>query len=178
MEINKLKINNIVCTINTKCKLDLKKIAVSAYNVEYKPHRFGALIMRIREPRSTALIFSSGKLVVAGIKSEYDAKIASKKFLKILNKFDYNVLLNDFKIQNVVCSYIMESLLSLEKCHVYTQNLSCYEPELFPGLILRIEQATLLVFGSGKVVITGLKSYGEVSRIFSKVYFILEKFKK
>ena len=41
-------------------KLDLKKIALHARNAEYNPKRFAAVIMRIREPRTTALIFSSG----------------------------------------------------------------------------------------------------------------------
>ncbi|KAF4524594.1 hypothetical protein B566_EDAN008549 [Ephemera danica] len=44
------------------CKLDLKKIALHARNAEYNPKRFAAVIMRIREPRTTALIFSSGKM--------------------------------------------------------------------------------------------------------------------
>lgn len=50
--------------------LDLKKIALHARNAEYNPKRFAAVIMRIREPRTTALIFSSGKMVCTGAKSE------------------------------------------------------------------------------------------------------------
>ena len=55
------QLQNIVATVNLDCKLDLKKIALTAKNAEYNPKRFAALIMRIREPRTTALIFSSGK---------------------------------------------------------------------------------------------------------------------
>lgn len=58
-------IQNIVSTVNSNYVLDLKKIAKCALNVEYQPRRFGALIMRIRQPRCTALIFNSGKIVVA-----------------------------------------------------------------------------------------------------------------
>ena len=56
------QLQNIVATVNLGCKLDLKKIALTAKNAEYNPKRFAALIMRIREPRTTALIFSSGKI--------------------------------------------------------------------------------------------------------------------
>jgi transcription initiation factor TFIID TATA-box-binding protein len=56
------QLQNIVATVNLGCKLDLKKIALTAKNSEYNPNRFAALIMRIREPRTTALIFSSGKI--------------------------------------------------------------------------------------------------------------------
>ena len=118
MEVKGLYIQNIVRTVKKKWKLYLNKIAKAALNVEYKPQRFGALIMRIREPQLIPLIFSSGKIVVAGSKSAYDARIASRKFLKILNKLGYKVYLNEFKIQNFVCYYNMQSLISLEKFHL------------------------------------------------------------
>ena len=51
------QLQNIVSTVSLGCKLDLKKIALSARNAEYNPKRFAAVIMRIREPRTTALIF-------------------------------------------------------------------------------------------------------------------------
>jgi transcription initiation factor TFIID TATA-box-binding protein len=100
-------------------------------------------VIRIREPRSTALMFMTGKIVVAGTKTENEAKIASKKFVKILFKLGFKVTFNEFKIQNIVCSYngimqALENTISLEKIYVSTENFSCYEPELFPGLILRI----------------------------------------
>ena len=50
-------------TVNMCSKLDLKKIALHARNAEYNPKRFAAVIMRIREPRTTALIFSSGMII-------------------------------------------------------------------------------------------------------------------
>ena len=58
-----------VATVDLDCgKLDLKSIAMRARNAEYNPKRFAAVIMRIREPRTTALIFSSGKMVCTGKK--------------------------------------------------------------------------------------------------------------
>ena len=45
------------------CKLELKKIVLKARNAEYNPHRFAAVIMRIRVPKTTALVFASGKMV-------------------------------------------------------------------------------------------------------------------
>ena len=35
--------------------------------------------MRLREPKATALIFFSGKLVVTGAKNEDDARLAARK---------------------------------------------------------------------------------------------------
>lgn len=55
---------NVVSTVNLGCELKLKQIALHARNAEYNPKRFAAVIMRIREPKTTALIFASGKMVV------------------------------------------------------------------------------------------------------------------
>ena len=64
------KLQNIVSTFNLGCELDLRSIALRAKNSEYNPKRFAACIMRIREPKTTALIFKSGKVVCTGAKSE------------------------------------------------------------------------------------------------------------
>lgn len=82
---------NIVSTVNLNCKLDLKKIALHARNAEYNPKRFAAVIMRIREPRTTALIFSSGKMVCTGAKSEEDSRLAARKYARIIQKLGFTV---------------------------------------------------------------------------------------
>ncbi|CAB4316178.1 unnamed protein product [Prunus armeniaca] len=45
-----------------RISLDLRQIALQARNAEYNPKRFAAIILRIREPKTTALIFASGKM--------------------------------------------------------------------------------------------------------------------
>jgi len=81
---NKPTLQNIVSTVNLKCKLDLKKIALNARNTEYNPKRFAAAIMKIRNPKTTALVFSSGKMVCTGAKSEDESKTAAKKYAKTI----------------------------------------------------------------------------------------------
>jgi len=71
----------------------------------------------------------------------------------------------------------MKSFLSLEKINLFCENFIVYEPELFPCLILRNRKATLLIFGSGKVVITGLKDYNLIQLIFNDVFNILKSLK-
>uniref|UniRef100_A0A0R0IEB0 TATA-box-binding protein n=1 Tax=Glycine max TaxID=3847 RepID=A0A0R0IEB0_SOYBN len=73
-------LQNIVSTVNLDCKLELKSIALQARNAEYNPKRFAAVIMRIREPKTTALIFASGKMVCTGAKSEQQSKLAARKY--------------------------------------------------------------------------------------------------
>lgn len=102
-------LQNIVATVNLDCRLDLKTIALHARNAEYNPKRFAAVIMRIREPKTTALIFASGKMyiaklllfkfffkitflilrVVTGAKSEDLSKLAARKYARIIQKLGF-----------------------------------------------------------------------------------------
>ena len=67
----------------------------------------------------------------------------------------------DFKIQNIVGSIDVGFCLRLECFHTCHSQFCSYEPELFPGLIYRLHEpkVVLLIFVSGKVVITGMRFY-------------------
>lgn len=171
---------NIVSTVNLNCKLDLKKIALHARNAEYNPKRFAAVIMRIREPRTTALIFSSGKMVCTGAKSEDDSRLAARKYARIIQKLGFQAKFLDFKIQNMVGSCDVKFPIRLEGLVLTHGKFSSYEPELFPGLIYRMvkPRIVLLIFVSGKVVLTGAKVRQEIYDAFDNIFPILKSFKK
>lgn len=174
------QLQNIVSTVNLNCKLDLKKIALHARNAEYNPKRFAAVIMRIREPRTTALIFSSGKMVCTGAKSEEDSRLAARKYARIIQKLGFPAKFLDFKIQNMVGSCDVKFPIRLEGLVLTHGQFSSYEPELFPGLIYRMvkPRIVLLIFVSGKVVLTGAKIRQEIYEAFDNIYPILKSFKK
>jgi len=173
-------LQNIVATVNLDCRLDLKTIALHARNAEYNPKRFAAVIMRIREPKTTALIFASGKMVVTGAKSEDDSKLASRKYARIIQKLGFNAKFTDFKIQNIVGSCDIKFPIRLEGLASRHHNFSSYEPELFPGLIYRMikPKIVLLIFVSGKIVLTGAKVREEIYHAFEAIYPVLQDFKK
>lgn len=54
--------------------------------------------MRIRDPKTTALIFSSGKMVCTGAKSEELSRDAARKYAKAIKKVGFSVEMKDFKI--------------------------------------------------------------------------------
>ncbi|XP_068800180.1 TATA box-binding protein-like 2 [Struthio camelus] len=174
------QLQNIVSTVNLACKLDLKNIALQARNAEYNPKRFAAVIMRIREPRTTALIFSSGKMVCTGAKSEEQSRLAARKYARVVQKLGFPAKFLDFKIQNMVGSCDVRFPIRLEGLVLTHQQFSSYEPELFPGLIYRMvkPRIVLLIFVSGKVVLTGAKERSEIYEAFENIYPILKGFKK
>ncbi|NXG12841.1 TBPL2 protein, partial [Sakesphorus luctuosus] len=174
------QLQNIVSTVNLACKLDLKNIALHARNAEYNPKRFAAVIMRIREPRTTALIFSSGKMVCTGAKSEEQSRLAARKYARVVQKLGFPAKFLDFKIQNMVGSCDVRFPIRLEGLVLMHQQFSSYEPELFPGLIYRMvkPRIVLLIFVSGKVVLTGAKVHSEIYEAFENIYPILKGFRK
>ena len=181
------KIENIVCTVNLCCKLNLREIALQARNAEYNPKRFSAVIMKIKEPKTTALIFSSGRMVCLGAKNEEESKKASRTFAKIIKSLGYPVVFKEFKIQNIVGSVDAKFKISLIKLYIYLiknnnykgKSFVVYEPEQFPGLIYRMIEPNivLLIFVSGKLVLTGGKVREDIYNGFRKIYPLLSKFK-
>eukprot|EP01024_Parvocaulis_polyphysoides_P043950 TRINITY_DN4037_c0_g2_i2.p1 TRINITY_DN4037_c0_g2~~TRINITY_DN4037_c0_g2_i2.p1 ORF type:complete len:395 (+),score=65.02 TRINITY_DN4037_c0_g2_i2:100-1185(+) len=174
------ELQNVVSTVNLGCSLELKEIAMQARNAEYNPKRFAAVIMRIRDPKTTALIFGSGKMVCTGAKSEQDSRTAARKYAKIVQKLGFPAKFMDFKIQNIVGSCDVKFPIRLEPLAYQHQQFCSYEPELFPGLIYRMLQPkiVLLIFVSGKVVLTGAKERTEIYRAFEQIYPVLTQFRK
>ena len=185
-------IQNLVSTADLNCKLRLREIALQEQNTEYKPKRFSGLTMRIKEPKATSLIFSNGKIIVLGAKTEEDSKKACDKIGKIIKSLNYPVKLTNFKIQNIVGSCDVRFQINLYKLnskikeHVKSSRVA-FEPEIFPGLIYhlipdkpqnnktneKLPNIVFLIFSSGNLVITGGKNRNQIYEAFNKVYPLL-----
>jgi transcription initiation factor TFIID TATA-box-binding protein len=99
--------------------------------------------------------------VCTGAKSEQQSKLAARKYARIIQKLGFPAQFKDFKIQNIVGSCDAKFPIRLEGLAYAHGHFSSYEPELFPGLIYRMKQPkiVLLIFVSGKIVLTGAKVY-------------------
>jgi transcription initiation factor TFIID TATA-box-binding protein len=82
----------------------------------------------------------------------------------------------DYKVENVVASVVLHADIPLEKV-AYKLTHTEYNPEQFPGLVLRLlgEGITALVFSSGNIVCTGAKS---VERVGVAVKMIIKELEK
>ena len=99
-----------------KCGVQSKGItnraSVCSSSADNTFQRFAAVIMRIRDPKTTALIFASGKMVVTGAKSEDDSRLASRKYARIIQKLGFNAKFTDFKIQNIVVCQLFDTFVA------------------------------------------------------------------
>ncbi|KAJ7802879.1 general RNA polymerase II transcription factor [Mycena olivaceomarginata] len=143
---------NIVTIVNLDCRLDLKTIT---RNAEYNP-------------TTTVLIFASGKMVAAGAKSENDSRLASRKYARFVQELGFDANCN------------VKFPIRLEGLAYSHGQFSSYEPELFPGLIYRMikPKVVLLIFVSGKIVLTGAKVCEEIHTAFNTIYTVLCEFRK
>jgi len=183
-------IHNVVATASLCCELELKKIAMAARNAEYNPRRFSAVIMRVRDPKSTALVFKSGRLVVTGTTSKEQALQAARKFGRIIKKVGYSdVVLKGFRVENIVSTFKVPFPIHLEQLYknLPTVTHSQYEPEVFPGLICRVpdtseskkeKKGTLLIFVSGKCVMIGMKTKKDIEDAYAYILPYLDRYRK
>ncbi len=171
------RIENIVATVILQHPLDLNLIEARIPEVEYNPDQFPGLVFRMQNPKVTALIFKSGKMVVTGTKSVNQLVYAVKRILKAL--IDKGIEIRgrpQIQLQNIVASANLHVIVDLEKAAQELER-SMYEPEQFPGLIYRMSKprVVLLIFSSGKMVITGAKREHEVEEAVKTIYKILKE---
>ena len=152
-----IRIENVVASVTLNQRFDLNAIVKSNPGVEYNPKRFPGLVFRLKKPKTAILIFSTGKMVCTGAKSEKKAKQAVKK---VVNELKSSGIIipgkPEIKVVNMVASADLSGRIELEEA-TYSRGRTMYEPEQFPGLIYRMDdpKVVILIFASGKIVCTG-----------------------
>lgn len=174
-----IKVVNIVVSTSLKHDIPLEKMAATLSNTEYNPEQFPGLVIRIKDPKTSALIFSSGKVVCTGARSMAKVEESIKKIIKSLEKIGIKITIKpEIKIQNIVASGSVGMDLNLNVLAMKLKNTE-YEPEQFPGLVYKLAdnsiKATFLLFSNGKIVCTGTKSEEEVNRALDKLIKNLKK---
>ncbi|GAA56757.1 TATA box-binding protein-like protein 2, partial [Clonorchis sinensis] len=86
----------------------------------------------------------------------------------------------DFTVQNMVGLFDLRFPIRLEGLLLANEQMTQYEPELFPGLIYRIikPRLVMLIFVNGKIVMTGAKSREQMYEALNNVYPILHNYRK
>ncbi|QOJ78334.1 TATA-box-binding protein [Infirmifilum lucidum] len=134
-------------------------------------------MLRLNRPKTATLIFSSGKMVCTGAKSEAEVRKAVGSIIKLLKQHGIEIKNEPIvEVQNIVASANLRVGVDLERAAFLLEN-AMYEPEQFPGLIYRMSEpkVVLLIFSSGKVVCTGAKKEEEVKEAVEKIYNILKE---
>lgn len=178
-DVPEIKVQNCVATFSLGLKhLNLKDIAQKLVFCDFNPPKFAAMTIRIANPKTTALTFGSGNMVCTGSKNIPESLIACRKYARLLQNAGIKVCFQNFHVQNIVASVSVEFPLKLYQLANDHGPYVSYEPTLFPGAVLRVQnpKVVFLLFRSGKIVITGAKRIDEIKRAFMCVYepFVLK----
>lgn len=172
-----IKVVNIVVSTSLEHDIPLEKMAANLSNTEYNPEQFPGLVIRIKEPKTSALIFSSGKVVSTGAKSLEMVRDSLTKIIETLKKINITItVVPEINVQNMVASGSIGMDLNLNTLAMKLDNTE-YEPEQFPGLVFKLPaaKATFLLFSNGKIVCTGTKSVSEVYFAVDMLIDVLNK---
>ncbi|MGP8012476.1 MAG: TATA-box-binding protein [Halobacteriota archaeon] len=154
-----IKIENVVASTGIGIEIDLKQVTLGLEGADYNPKRFPGLVYRTKNPKTAALLFRSGKIVCTGAKSIDEVHKGLENVFQSLRNIGIEVKgTPEIKVSNIVSSADLHSVLNLNAIAIGLglENIE-YEPEQFPGLVYRLSdpKVVILLFGSGKLVITG-----------------------
>ncbi|UYV83601.1 hypothetical protein LAZ67_23001608 [Cordylochernes scorpioides] len=197
---------NMVVMVDLATRLDLQKICIMTKNSEYRPKNFSGLVMRLINPVCSALLFSSGKVIVSGCHSTWppplspltqhscspeDANFAARKVARVTQMlgFDCSVVykycgvqarFRNYTICNLVALVDLKFPINLDELNNNHSQFSRFEPEIFPGLFyqLLVPRVRLLIFVSGKFLVTGAKDTQQIESAIDTIYPVLYTFRK
>ncbi|MHA1612503.1 MAG: TATA-box-binding protein [Promethearchaeota archaeon] len=159
-------VENVVVSVKLHQDLPLDKIAKAYKDAEFNTNKFPGICVHLTapNPKSTVLIFGNGKCVITGLKFSKDVPKVIEKIVDRFKAINIEITQEpEYEVVNVVTSINLKQRINLDEASLLLTH-SIYEPEVFPGLIFRVEdpKSVFLIFSSGKVVLTGIKSEEQI----------------
>ncbi|MHA1818977.1 MAG: hypothetical protein ACTSU2_09640 [Promethearchaeota archaeon] len=174
----KVNIDNIVASTQIANYINTKFLIEKFTDIEDRKN-FPGIIINLIKPNVSVLLFSSGKMVITGIKKEELIKDVIKIINTRLKLLGFKVFSEcKYVIHNYVYTIDFFKKINLELLSIMLNN-SIYDPETFPGIIHKTytdnEKNTFLIFSSGKILCTGIKKKDAISNKIVELYkFIRE----
>ena len=157
-------ITNVVACTDLQCKIDLKALTLSAYNIIYNPKHFSGAMWRNKKIGGLCMVFSNSKLMVNGkAKSVKECKRRVRKYTRLLQRYGWHVHLSTIRICTISAFFKLDFSPNLSEVKKYFNGT--YEPEIFPALMFDNKGVHFTVFCSGAVLMTGLKRESQVKEI-------------
>lgn len=161
--ILKIEVVNVVATATIGESVGLDELANLPF-ITYNPSRYLCAYFKDETMEAKVSIFTSGKMIAVGAKSEEAAKRDLMHVIKTLSKLGIvKKSKPQVEVRNIVVTVELDSPIDLEEMLNLIPGI-VYEPEQFPGAIFRPvnSDATALIFGSGKMVVAGITSEASI----------------
>jgi transcription initiation factor TFIID TATA-box-binding protein len=171
------RLTNVVCTCHLGVSVDLLRLA-HLLPGKYHRKRFSSFVLRLRTPKVTCLIFTSGRMVCTGSESLEVARVAMARVTHLLRGAGFRVRMHQFAVQNMVASVYVGHAMDVAQLDRHCGCESRYRGDMFPGLVYRgsgSRDVTFLVFPSGQMVITGAKAEYQIVSAFEREKVVFER---
>ncbi len=156
--MSELSIVSIVATGTIDAELDLGTIYddIKSYSCRYNPEDSPGLYIKFYDDGPTTTLYRTGSFNIRGADS-HDELHKNESVLKSrLLDLDKNLSISEFKITNIVYTANLDTNVNLNHLSLQLGLESVeYEPEQFSGMVYRVNNGVILIFSSGKLVITG-----------------------
>lgn len=179
-------VHNIVATSKITFnfeELDLIYIQTILPFSFYDKKRFAAVTIRLSSPECTALLFSSGRLVITGARTWYESIYSSGYICNLLRGIYPDKVFHLVKcdVQNIVGHVelpLTNGKFDLDTMYQHLQLNCTYQKQVFPGLIYRPPNSpvVLLCFYSGRIVITGGKTLDDIFEGWARLWPTIKRF--
>ena len=145
-----INIENVVASTKLAEEFDLHKIEAELEGAEYNKEKFPGLVYRVKAPKAAFLIFTSGKVVCTGAKNVEDVRTVITNMAQTLKSIGFeNIDLEpEIHVQNIVASADLKTDL----------NLNAIALGLGLENRIKVPKVVVLIFSSGKLVVTGGKT--------------------
>src|SRR5882757_7282007 len=153
-------ITNISMTADLNCKLNLRHVTMNSSNCIYNRKHFDQVIIRLRNPYVTVLLYTSGKMVSRAM-SFKSGRIGLRRVGRMVQKIGYNVKISNIQITNMAATYDLMTYIPLGPFSIFLGIGASYEHEHYPNLIYKANKKSITIEPKGKIILTGCKTFKE-----------------
>lgn len=162
-----VEVVNVVGSGSLGREFDLSAVARELGSIaDFDPEKYPGMYIRFSDDSPLVTLYRTGKFIITGADSSEQLGAVKNRLVDL---FESNGIVGEddlewFRIQNLVCTTVLGEELNLSALAIgLGLEKTEYEPEQFPGLIYRNEDlgCVVLIFSTGKAVITGSSDLGE-----------------
>jgi len=174
MPLGKVVVVNVISTYTVGKRLPLASLG-GLEGFEYDPNKYHGKISYFKNHHIEGMlsVFNTGKIISGGAKSELSSRMNMQhleRILRLNNLIEKEI--RDFKVQNIVASVDLEMPIEMEQVVGRIHGV-VYELEQFPGAmfyLLKLTHVSVLLFYTGKAILTGIKSEAQVPLAVEELY--------
>jgi len=172
-----VNIEDVTAVTDIETEIPLEKFVEENEEAEFELEHCDGVVFRMKEPRVTALVFPSGKIICTGSKSIQQAKESLDRIVERVGKLGIDVPDDpQIEIEKIVAAFKMTKPFDLKKISESLEG-SVYDPEKFPGLVYMTTDppSEFLIRENGKIICTGSNSIKDIQASMKDLQKKLEK---